>query len=416
MYKSPRGTVDILPEEQKYWSFIQGKAAAVAQLYGYQRLDTPVFEEAELFTHSIGEGTDIVTKEMYIFKDLGDHSLALRPEGTAPICRAYLEHGMENRQQPVRLYYLASIFRYERPQAGRYRQHHQFGFEAIGEPAPEIDAEVIDMAWDYFAMLGLRGLSLQVNSIGCRDCRPGYLETLKKYYADQADQLCRDCQTRYEKNPLRLLDCKQEGCQSMAQNAPRSVDFLCPDCGEHFSGLQGYLQTLGLEYNLNHRLVRGLDYYTRTVFEIQPPHEGSQSALGGGGRYDGLIQQIGGKATPALGFGCGMERVILNLKQQDIEVPEMAGPSIYIASLGGAARKESLRLAGELRRNALATITASGGRSLKAQLRQADGYAVDFVLILGEDEINSGSVTLRNMKTGTQQRLPRESLLKTLSA
>ncbi len=402
MYKSPRGTVDILPEEQKYWRFIETKAGAAGSLYGYQRLDTPLFEDSQLFTRSIGEGTDIVTKEMYIFHDQSNNSLALRPEGTASVCRAYIEHGMDNRPQPVKLYYFASIFRYERPQAGRYRQHYQFGYEAIGEASPEIDAEVIDLAWRYFASLGLQGLTLQLNTIGCGSCRPLYLEALKKYYADHRDKLCADCQKRYEKNPLRLLDCKQAGCQAVAHQAPLSTDYLCKDCAAHFESLQGYLRALGLVYHVDNRLVRGLDYYTRTVFEIQPPQEGSQSALGGGGRYDDLIRQLGGKPTPALGFGSGIERVIINLKKQNVMVPELPAARIFIASIGEEAKIVAVRLASELRKNNIAAISAMGIKSLKAQLRQADSYGMDYAVIIGEDEVKSGQMTLRNMKDGRQ--------------
>ncbi len=234
MFKSPRGTADILPEEQRYWRYIESKASEVCRLYGYQRVDTPAFEDAGLFTRSIGEGTDIVTKEMYIFQDQSGNDLALRPEGTAPVCRAYMEHGMDNITQPVKLYYFAAIFRYERPQAGRYRQHYQFGCEAIGEAAPTVDAEVIDMAWRFFSLLGLKGLSLQLNSIGCRICRPKHLEALRRYYTAQASGLCPDCQTRLEKNTLRLLDCKKPLCQEVAAKAPRSSDYLCQECGDHF--------------------------------------------------------------------------------------------------------------------------------------------------------------------------------------
>jgi len=409
--------VDILPEEQRYWRYIESKAESLSRLYGYRRIETPVFEDSQLFLRSIGEGTDIVTKEMYIFKDQSDNSLALRPEGTAPVCRAYVEHGMQNGPQPVKLYYFASIFRYERPQAGRYRQHHQFGFEAIGEPSAALDAEVIDMALQYFSSLGLKGLSLQLNSIGCGTCRPEYLDTLKKYYGEHVDKLCEDCSTRYSKNPLRLLDCKKESCQHVADGAPKSSEHLCPDCATHFKALLGYLDTMGISYNINHRLVRGLDYYTRTVFEIQPPDEGSQSALGGGGRYDNLIEQIGGKPTPALGFGSGIERVILNLKKQKIEVPELNSPRFFIASMGEEARTLAMKISADLRRNGIPVITATGDKSLKAQMRQADSYAVDYSLIIGEDEVKNGIVTLRNMKNSEQKSAAfkgLEELLRTL--
>jgi histidyl-tRNA synthetase len=411
LYKSPRGTSDILPEEQKYWRYIEANAARLCQLYGYERIETPVFEDSQLFIRSIGEGTDIVTKEMYIFKDQSDNSLALRPEGTAPICRAYVEHGMDNKSQPVKLYYLATIFRYERPQAGRYRQHHQFGCEAIGEVSPVIDAEVIELAWQLFISLGLTGLSLQLNSIGCPVCRPKYLEKLVAYYVEQEKNICRDCQVRYAHNPLRLLDCKNESCQGIADRAPRSSDFLCPDCEAHFIKLRGYMDSSGLVYNINHRLVRGLDYYTRTVFEIQPPDEGSQSTICGGGRYDNLIEEIGGKPTPALGFACGMERIIANLKKQNVEIPEPSQVRIFIASLGEEAILEAVKLSAELRRHNIAVVQSVGNKSLKAQLRQADNYSVSHVIIIGEDELKAHKVTLRNMKTSQQQTVGHDDLI-----
>lgn len=411
MYKSPRGTVDILPEEQKYWHYIENNAASLCQLYGFERIETPVFEESDLFIRSVGEGTDIVTKEMYIFKDRSDNSLALRPEGTAPICRAYLEHGMDNKPQPVKLYYFASIFRYERPQAGRYRQHHQFGCEVIGEAAPVIDAEIIDMAYQFYNSLGLGGLILQLNSIGCKICRPEYLKKLKDYYSKQVDVLCPDCKVRYEKNPLRLLDCKKDTCQDIADNAPGSVDHLCAECEAHFSALKAYLNKLSISFHINHRLVRGLDYYNRTVFEIQPPNEGSQSALGGGGRYDNLIEQIGGKPTPALGFGCGIERIITNLKIQNVQIPDLPGPRVYVASLGSDAKAEAFKTTANLRRHGIATLMTAGEKSLKAQLKQADSFSVDHVIIIGEDELRSGKAVLRSMKTSQQKIVTSDELI-----
>jgi histidyl-tRNA synthetase len=411
LYKAPRGTADILPEEQNYWRFVESKAIALCRLYGYQRLDTPAFEDFQLFTRSIGEGTDIVTKEMYTFEDRSGNVLALRPEGTAPVCRAYLEHGMDNLPQPVKLYYLAAIFRYERPQSGRYRQHYQFGFEAVGDGDPVLDAEVIEMAWRFFSTLGLNDLFLFVNSIGCKICRPRYLEKLKSYYSDRLSGLCPDCKSRFEKNPLRLLDCKKPSCYSVTEAAPRSIDFLCQECREHFETVVKYLEALKLPFELNHRLVRGLDYYTKTVFEIQPPGEGAQSALGGGGRYDDLIQELGGKPTPAIGFASGMERVVLNLKKSKIAVPDLTTPPVFIASLGNEARLEAMKLASVLRKDGIATVMASGDRSLKGQLRQANSLGSNYVAIIGEDEVKNRKVTLRNMATGEQKAVSPAALM-----
>lgn len=403
MYKAPRGTEDILPEEQSYWRHVETKAIALCQLYGYQRLDTPAFEDAGLFTRSIGEGTDIVTKEMYTFEDRSGNMLALRPEGTAPVCRAYLEHGLGNMPQPVKLYYLAAIFRYERPQAGRYRQHYQFGFEAIGDADATLDAEVVEMSWQFFKALGLAHLFLYLNSIGCRKCRPSYLESLKHYYSAYVSGLCSDCKTRIEKNPLRLLDCKKPSCYGLADAAPKSTGYLCQECETHFEAVQRYLNTLKLPFEVNHRLVRGLDYYTKTVFEIQPLGEGAQSAVGGGGRYDDLIEGLGGKATPAIGFAAGIERVVLNLRKQKISVPDLPAPKAFVAYMGNEAKLEAVRVASILRKDGVAAILATGDRSLKAQLRQADGIGSNYVVIVGEEEMKSQTVTLRNMKTGDQQ-------------
>jgi len=404
LYKAPRGTADILPEEQSCWRFVEDRAIALCQLYGYQRLDTPAFEDSQLFTRSIGEGTDIVTKEMYTFKDRSGNVLALRPEGTAPVCRSYLEHGMGNLPQPVKLYYLAAIFRYERPQAGRYRQHYQFGFEAIGDADPALDAEVVEMAWQFFNLLGLGGLYLYLNSIGCKICRPKYLESLRRYYSAHLDGLCSDCKTRFEKNPLRLLDCKKPSCYGVADAAPKSTDYLCRECKAHFEAVLGYLDALRLPFDLNHRLVRGLDYYTKTVFEIQPlGEEGAQSALGGGGRYDDLIEELGGKATPAIGFAAGMERIVLNLKRQKIPVPNLQATPVFIAHLGNEAKLEAVKLVSTLRKDGIAAIMSAGDRSLKGQLRQANGLGSSYAAIIGEDEVKSGAATLRNMMTGEQK-------------
>ncbi|MFA5400211.1 MAG: histidine--tRNA ligase [Dehalococcoidia bacterium] len=411
MFKAPRGTADTLPEEQPYWSYIEDRALEICRLYGYSRIGTPAFEEAGLFLRSVGEGTDIVSKEMYIFKDRSDNEMALRPEGTAPVCRAYLEHGMDNLPQPVKLFYFADIFRYERPQAGRYRQHHQFGCEAIGEQSPLLDAEVIQMALSFFGSLGLTDFSLQLNSIGCKKCRPGHLQKLKEHYAPLGEHLCDDCRVRLEKNPLRLLDCKKPDCQSAADLAPKSADYLCPECGQHFDSLRNYLAALNIKFVLNHRLVRGLDYYTKTVFEIQPADGGSQSALGGGGRYDDLIAMIGGKTVPGIGFAAGLERIVLNLKTQNIKVTPGDRPAVYIACLGEDARVEAVKLSAALRGEGISLLTSSGERSLKAQLRNANTAGVRYTAIIGGDEMKAGTTMVRNMETGEQQEMRPDELI-----
>ncbi len=406
MYQAPRGTSDILPKEQAYWRYIEQKVVNVCQLYGYERIDSPIFEDTGLFTRSIGEGTDIVEKEMYTFEDRGGNKVTLRPEGTAPVCRAYLEHGLHNLPQPVKLYYIASIFRYERPQAGRYREHHQFGYEAIGDDDPALDAEVIDMAWQFFLSLNLHHLSLRLNSIGCKKCRPRYLTVLKDYYANYTHDLCPDCKTRLKRNPLRLLDCKKPLCRQIANSAPRSIDHLCPECDNHFKQLQSYLGLLNLPFEVNHCLVRGLDYYTKTVFEIQPEEEGAQSTLGGGGRYDDLIEEIGGKPTPAIGFATGIERIILNLKKQDVPIPPLPRPQVFIAYVGDEARDEAIKLASRLRRAGIGVTEATGNKSLKAQLRQANTLGARHTVIIGDREVKSGAVILRDMTNAQQKTIP----------
>ena len=406
MYRAPRGTADILPEEQRYWRYVEAEAREIARRYGYGRLDTPVFEHSNLFVRGVGEVTDIVEKEMYAFQDRGGDYVALRPEGTAPVCRAYLEHGMRNLPQPVRMYYFCPVFRYDRPQAGRFRQHHQFGVEALGDGDPSVDAEVIEMAWQLMKGLGLRDLTLLINSIGDPQCRPAYLERLKAYYASRLDRLCRDCAERLERNPLRLLDCKQPACTDMAREAPQTVESLCQECRDHWERLLSYLQKLEIPFRLEPKLVRGLDYYTRTVFEIQPPEEGGQSNICGGGRYDGLIQELGGPPTPGIGFGAGLERMILNIKRQEAPVPEGDFISVVVAHLGDAAKETAMSLASELRSRGVGAVLAPAGRSLKSQLRYTNSLGVPYALILGEDEMKNGSVILRDMSRGEQREAP----------
>jgi histidyl-tRNA synthetase len=406
VHKAPRGTFDILPDEHPYWKYVEEKAASLCQLYGYQPLSTPIFEDAQVFTKTVAGGTDIVDKEMYIFEDKSGQELALRAEGTAPVCRAYLEHGLFNSPQPVKLYYIGPAFRYERPQSGRYRQHHQFGFEALGEADPALDAEVIAMASHFFHSLGLSRLAIQLNSIGCRLCRPGYLEVLKQHYSDYVDRLCPDCKVRLVKNPLRLLDCKKTSCQEMVETAPQIADYLCHECQHHFQSVREFLSVLGIPFRFNHRLVRGLDYYTRTVFEIEPRANGGQSALGGGGRYDNLIEELGGKPTPAVGFATGLERIILNLKKQKLDIPALPGAGVFIASLAGEAKTEAIKLASELREGGIAVIMATGDKSLKGQMRQADSLGIAYALILGTQEVSQRSVMWRDMRRREQKTIP----------
>ena len=414
LYKAPRGTSDILPQEQIYWKYVEGKAAFLCQLYGYQPLTTPIFEDSQLFARTVSGGTDIIDKEMYTFEDRSGQKLALRAEGTAPVCRAYLEHGLFNLPQPVKLYYIGPAFRYERPQAGRYRQHHQFGYEALGDADPALDVEVIEMAQRFLLSLGFSEFSIQLNSIGCKLCQPKYREALKQHYANYTTYLCPDCKVRLVKNPLRLLDCKKVSCQKIAETAPKITDYLCPECQAHFQSVQQYLKALGIPFQLNYRLVRGLDYYTRTVFEVEPQAEGAQSALGGGGRYDNLIEQLGGKHTPAVGFATGIERLILNLKKQNVKVSAFPKPIAFIAYLGEEAKIEAIKLASELHQAGIAAIKATGDKSLKGQLRQANSLGANYAIIIGEKEVKTQSAVLRDMITNKQKTIPLAEVISSL--
>ena len=393
---------------------MEEKAAFICQLYGYHQLDTPIFEDFQLFARSVAGGTDLADKEMYIFEDRSGQKLALRAEGTAPVCRAYLEHGLFNLPQPVRLYYIGPTFRYERPQAGRFRQHHQFGCEVLGDADPVLDAEVIDLAQHFLLSLGLPEFSVQLNSIGCKACQPRYVEALRRHYSGYVARLCPDCKARLVRNPLRLLDCKRASCQKIAATAPKIADYLCGDCQAHFQDVQQYLLALHIPFQLDYRLVRGLDYYTRTVFEIRSQAEEAQNALVGGGRYDDLIEQLGGRPTPAVGFASGLERIISTLKGWKIEPPGALKPVAFIAYLGKEAKTESMKLATQLRNAQIAAILATGDKSLKGQLRQANSLGTNYAVIIGEREVKTHSVILRDMLTNNQETLPVTELGKAL--
>ncbi len=413
---APRGTADLLPEDWPYWKYVRDTAERVCDLFGYQRIETPMFEHAGIYLRSVGSGTDIVEKEVYLFEDRGGDRLALRPEGTAGVVRSYLDHGMANLPQPVRLFYIAPNFRYDRPQAGRYRQHTQFGAEAIGDPSPLIDAEIIHLLWTYFAELGIGDITLKLNSIGDAACRPAYVAVLRAHYTPRLAEICADDRVRFEKNPLRLLDCKEERCQPVIASAPRLSGYLCAPCREHFDTLKGYLSALQIGFALDDRLVRGLDYYTRTAFELQPAVEGSQSSLGGGGRYDGLAELLGGPATPGTGFGTGVERAILNLKRQNVPVGAPRRPDVFIAHLTPEAASTSLMLATRVRAAGLQAVVGPSGRSLKAQMRQANARDARFVAIIGADEVAAGQVTMRNMADHSERKVPFDDIPQALTS
>lgn len=403
MFRAPRGTQDILPETAARWRRVEARAREWAARYGFGEIRTPTFEDVGLFLRGVGEGTDIVEKEIYAFQDKGGDCLALRPEGTAPVVRAYLQHGLFNRPQPVRLYSLLTVFRYDRPQAGRYREFHQFNCEVLGEDDPVVDAEVVTLLWRFLEDLGLRQLSLQLNSIGDAACRPRFLEALVDYYRQHIDEICADDRRRLETNPMRLLDCKQPQCQPVIEHAPQTLDYLCPACREHFEALRAHLDDEGLAYALNPRLVRGLDYYTRTVFEIWPPEAGAQSTLGGGGRYDGLAEQLGGRPTPGVGFATGLERILLNLERQGIALGDGPSRLAFLIPLGHPAKRELNRLADRLRQHGVSTVVGTGGRSLKSLLRQADALQARWALILGDQELAEQRIILRDLVSGAQR-------------
>ncbi len=424
MYQAPKGTHDILPEDWPYWRRVLETAERLAGLYGFERIDTPIFEATELFERGVGAGAAVmVDKEMYTFGDKGGASLTLRPEFTAGIMRAYLEHGMRVRPQPVKLYTVGPIFRQERPQAGRYRQHTQWNVEVVGEIDPAVDFEVMSIAWHMFSELGFRGLAFQLNSIGCPnpDCRPRHVAALVEYFAAYRGQLNEVDRRRLDVNPLRLLDSKEESSQPLLDAAPRSIDFLCDECREHFSALLGYLDDAGMPFSVNTRLVRGFDYYTKTVFEVWAEGIGAQAAVCGGGRYDGLIELLGGPPTPGIGFGSGVERLILTLKAQGAQPPALPSPAVQVSytgkgEAGQQAKQAAQALVRELRGAGVGALLPFGERSLKSQLKAADKAGVAHVVIVGEGELQSGQWTVRTLADGSQQTVARPALVDWLAA
>ena len=408
-FQTPRGTVDILPDEQKYWNFARNKAEEVASRFGYQRIDTPMFEDARLFERGVGSTTDIVEKETYTFEDRGGDSLTLRAEGTAPVCRAYLQHGMQNLPQPIRMYYICPVFRYERPQSGRYRQHTQFGIEVIGEADASVDAEVIEVGWRFLESVGLSELSLSINSIGDKQCRPAYLDELRSYYSAHSGEVCGDCLRRLERNALRLLDCKNDQCQPLIEDAPVSSDHLCSECEDHWDSLREYLTEIGLDYQVERRLVRGLDYYSRTVFEIAPPEEGRMVTIVGGGRYDGLIEELGGRPTPGIGYGMGLERVIQNIQRQNAPIPDERETSAMVVHLGDAAKSAGIRIASGLRQAGVSAALAPP-RGMRSQLRYASRVGATHAVIIGDNELAKGVATLRDLDNSSQSEVALDGL------
>ena len=405
MYQAVRGTQDILPVDRAYWRYVTEQMHAVATLFGLQQMDPPIFEETSLFVRGVGEGTDIVDKEMYSFQDKGGTDITLRPEFTAGVMRAYIEHGMHVWPRPVKLYSLGPIFRHEAPQAGRYRQFHQWNVEMLGEMDPAVDLDVMSVAWMLLVRLGYRGLNFQLNSTGCprETCRPRYRKALIEYFSAYRDRLNEVDRRRLAINPLRLLDSKEAAAQPLLGDAPHSADYLCEECAAHLATLRSYLDALEMPHTINFRLVRGLDYYTKTVFEVWAEGIGAQAAVCGGGRYDGLIEELGGPATPGVGFAMGIERVIASLRQQEIEPPALPAPRVQVSPLGDAARLPAIKLVRDLRGAGIGVAPAFGGRSLKSQLKGADKSGIAYTLILGDQELANGVVVVRDMVSSQQE-------------
>lgn len=396
-----KGTNDILPSESHKWQFVEGKMLETAALYGFKEIRVPVFEHTEVFLRSVGDTTDVVQKEMYTFDDKGGRSITLRPELTAGVVRSSIEKGLVNGALPVKVCYIGGCYRYEKPQAGRLREFHQFGVECVGAAAPNADAEVIALARQVLTSVGVKNISLEINSIGCPECRKAYHAALKEYFSANTDKLCGTCCDRLERNPMRILDCKSPICSEIAAGAPVVLDYLCDECAEHFSKVKENLTAMGIEYTVNPHIVRGLDYYTKTVFEFVSGDIGAQSTVCGGGRYDGLIAQMGGPSVPSLGFGMGIERLMMVLDSQGAEMPEAQTTDIYIATMGEKASLKAMSLCAELRDEGYKAETDVCSRGLKAQMKFADKIGAKFTVVLGDDEIDSGKAKLKDMKEGT---------------
>lgn len=409
--KKPRGVHDILPGEVERWQYLESVIRELTRVYGYQEIRTPVFEFTELFQRGVGEETDIVAKEMYSFTDRRGRSLSLRPEGTAPVVRAFIENNLHTWPQPVKLYYIGPMFRYDRPQAWRYRQFHQFGVEVFGSADPAVDAEVIALLMDFYERIGLRNHTLEINSVGCAGCREELTAALRNYFTQVLQNLCRDCKDRVERNPLRLLDCKEEKCRELAKQAPVPLEFLCYRCETHFQAVKKELEAADTCYTVNPRLVRGLDYYTGTAFEVVVPGAGAQGAIGGGGRYDNLVETCGGPPTPGVGFAVGLERTLRALEQQAVKLPGAARPEAFVVTAGEGAAAKLPGVLRRLREDGISVDREYTGRGLKGQLKQADRRGVRWVVILGEEELSRGCVAVRDMETGGQTEIPETELV-----
>lgn len=396
--QAPKGTKDMLPQDAYKWHFVENKFREIAKFYGMREIRTPMFEHTDLFLRGVGDTTDIVQKEMYTFNDKGNRSITLKPEGTAPVVRAFIENRLFNEAQPTKLYYAIPCFRYENVQKGRLRQFHQFGTEVFGSKEPSMDAEVIAFAMEFLKSLGLKSLSLNINNLGCPNCRPKYNEALKKFLEENYDDLCGLCQSRFEKNPMRILDCKNKNCGKITKNAPIILDYMCEECDTHFTEVKKYLDALNIPYTVDPGIVRGLDYYTKTIFEIL----NDDFTVCGGGRYDRLIEQLGGPEMPAVGFGLGIERLLLTLQNEGIEIPNEGLYDLYIGARGEDGKLASFKLANALRTRGIKTEINHMGRSLKAEMKYANKIGAKFTVVLGDDELQTGNAKFKRMSDGEQ--------------
>jgi histidyl-tRNA synthetase len=410
MINIPKGTKDMLPSEAYKWHYVEETARKTAHSFGFKEIRTPVFEHTELFLRGVGETTDIVNKEMYTFEDKGGRSITLRPEGTAGVARSFIENGLAQNGLPLKTYYIASVFRYEKPQNGRLREHHQFGTEMFGSELPKADVEVISLAYTFLKNAGLKDIALNINSIGCKTCRAEFNKALKEYIGANLENMCATCKSRFDKNPLRILDCKEERCKVITAQAPRIIDYLCDDCKAHFEEVQKGLTALDIPFTVNPGIVRGLDYYTRTVFEFISTDIGAQGTVCGGGRYNHLIEEVGGKPTPAVGFGLGLERLLLVLENTGNMKAVEKGIDVYVAPLGDRAQAVSQSICQALRASGLSAETDLMGRSLKAQMKYADKIGAHYVAILGDDELDNQIATVKNMVEGESKQVSLDDL------
>ena len=410
MINIPKGTKDVLPEESYKWHYVEDCIRQVTRSFGVHEIRTPVFEHTELFLRGVGDTTDIVNKEMYTFNDKGGRSITLKPEGTASVARSFIENGLSNTAMPLKMYYVSPIFRYERPQAGRLREHHQFGVEFYGAKGADTDAEVILLAYTLLTKLGL-SVSLNINRMGCEKCRKNYNDALRAFLKDRAENLCETCKVRMEKNPLRTLDCKNPDCKEALKDAPVITDYLCDDCTNHFTRLQELLDLSGLEYNVNPRIVRGLDYYTKTVFEFITTDLGSQGTVCGGGRYDNLITQLGGGQVAGVGFGMGIERVLMLMENKGVNIPKNDQPTLFIATMGETAYKKAFSIVSKLRSLGVSAEIDHMERGIKAQFKYADKIKAEYVATIGESELETGTVNLKKMSDGTVESIAIDALI-----